>query len=215
MVYIYDKLGKKINYYNFKGDYIRQFLLTRTPYFMTGNGDHLLLIGPEYIIHINTKSKQMDVKNIAYKEFSPSNMWLGTTYKDTAVFFEGTKMVLLKFNLENADFLGTYPIKGKKEWSAKVVERKRGNGAISLLPVSSFANILKYKNYYIIQRRDLKENDKNALLLIDDKSFKIEKIIKFPRSSWLISYYPQEDEFFIIDENRKLAKITPSKLGIK
>ena len=215
LVYIYDKHGRKINYYDLKGNYIGQFLLTKSPYYMTGNSHNLILLGPRYIIHINTKSKQMQIREVNYKDFSPVDIWIGTAYEDTAVFIEATKMVLLKFSLKGGEFIGAYSVKGKNEWCAKTVEKKYESGAIGIAVVSSFANIIKYKNYYVLQRRDLEEDEKSVLLFVDDKTFTIKRVVKFPRTAILISYCPLKDEFLIINENGRLAKLTPTKLGIK
>lgn len=215
LIFIYDKFGKKINYYDYNGKYKGQFLLSKTPYYMTGAGKYLILLGMEYIIHVDIDKKKITVNPISFKEFSPYDMWLGTVFGDTAWFFEGTKMIFLKFDLKNGKFLGHYNAKDREEWGAKIVERKMESGAVGALPLAGFSRILRYKDYFILKRSDHEKRKKNVLLILNGKNFSVEKAVHFPSSVWLLSYDDKNDLFFLVDDNERLVKISPLNLGIK
>ncbi len=214
IIYIYDKIAKKINYYNFMGKYLGQFLLKESPYTMSGENGYLLLLGQGYIVHISLNDKKITRKEVEYKDFSPSDMWIATSHNDTAIFFEARKMILLTFSLKNGKFLSLFHIKKARDLRAEVMRKERGR-SIAFYPVSSYAGILTYKNYYILQRRDLKKEEKNVLVLVDRNSLKIKKVIRFPRSARLLKYEPDENMFYITNEGHELVKISPFDLGIK
>ncbi len=213
-VYVYDRLGRKINYYDAKGTYRGQFLLTKTPYYMVGAKGHLLLLGAGYLVHVDIANDSIEIKTLKYNNFSPQDMWLGTVYCDTALFFEGTGMKLLKFNLKNGNLIGAYEIEPNNKWNARIEKRETPRGGVSLLPVAAFSKIIKYKNWFVLQRYDHKNTDKNVLLMINTRNNKIEKYVKFPRTAFILAYFPKKDLFYIIDEHRELSEISPEKLGI-